>query len=602
LAKRPLRIAAFSGALGDWREALSAAVRGEPVDVLVGDYLAEVTMARIAAGFLAGPAPLALRQFYCDVFRTQLIPELEAIAARGLKVVVNAGAFNPAGLAAAVRSEVVTRGLPVKVAHTRGDNLLPRVGALAAQGALANLDTGRPLGALAEHVVAANAYIGGWGIAAALAEGADIVICGRVADASLVAGPAAWWHDWRRDDFDRLAGAVAAGHVIECGAQATGGNFSGFIELGAPTRIGFPIAEIAEDGSSIITKRAADEGAVTVDTVTAQLLYEIQGADYLNPDVVLHVDTVQLAQDGANRVRLSAIRGGPAPETTKLGCFYPNGWKTTFWAFATGLDAAAKVAWLDRQMRTVAERLALDEYHFDVLGQPAEDPATQAEATVAIRIAASAAERAELGELLGGLGSFGMGSLPGFYAEVTGEPDMRVDFWPALVPQSAIAHEAVLDDGRVIAVAPPPTRPLRAAARARTSGAASASGGETRRLPLGQLIHARTGDKGANANLGVWVRKPEAWEWLRITLTAAELSRLLGLHQDIHVERHEFPNLQGLLFVLRGCFGVSGSGNAGLDPLGKAIGEFLRARTVVIPEELARVFEAAPGGPRPESA
>jgi hypothetical protein len=543
-------------------------------------------MAMVTAGFCSLPTPTGPKSYYVDLFLQQLLPELAVLAERGIKVVVNAGAFNPAGLAEAVRVAIAERRLGLRAAYTVGDDLLPQFPRLVAEGQLNNLDTGQPIDALAQRIVAANAYMGAWGITAALTQGADIVICGRVSDASLVVGPAAWWHGWKRDDWNRLAGAVAAGHVIECGPQATGGQFSGFLDVGTPIRIGHPIAEIAEDGASVITKRAADDGAVTVDTVTAQLVYEIQGPDYLNPDVVLHVDSVKLSQEGPDRVLLSGVTGGPPPQTTKLGCFYPNGWRTFFWVYATAPDVDAKIAWFRRQMASVAEGLALDEYHFDALGRPAEDPTTQGEATVTLRIAASSQQKTELQKLRGCLGGFGMGGIPGFYGDAGGDPGARVDFWPGLVRQDLIRQQVVMDDGRTTDIPVVPTAPY----KPRRSAAAPQApfkplSGETRRIGFGDLIHARSGDKGANAYLGVWARQPRAWAWVRTYLTTSTLAQLIHLGPEVAVERFELDNLNGLLFGLHGYFGVSGSGNVGLDYFGKAIGEFLRARRVDVPVE-----------------
>lgn len=598
-ARRPVRIANFSGALGDWVEAFAVAVHGEPVDVLTGDYLAEITVAHIAGGYCAADDREGLARHYMELFLKQLIPELATLGQRRMKVVTNAGAFNPAGLAAAAREAIAAQGLSLRVAYVTGDDLLARLPELLGKSRLENMDTGQPLAPLIERTVAAHAYLGGWGIAAALAEGADIVICGRVSDASLAMGPAAWWHGWKQDDWDKVAGGIAAGHLIECSAQVAGGNYSGFTELTTPARIGFPIAEIAADGSFVVTKRAADEGTITVDTVTAQLLYEIQGPDYLNPDVVLHVDTAELTQEAPDRVRVSGVTGSPAPETTKLGCLYTNGWRGVLYAFATGGQMDAKLAWFERQMRSIADGLALDEYYFDPLGKPLEQPATQAQATVAIRIAAMAADPGELTKLRQGLTSFGLGGMPGFHAEAGPPFAMRVDFWPTLVRQAEIHQKIVLDDGRAIDVPLPPTAafdPKHRVSQHRLSQQRAAPepirlSGRTRRVPLGAIIHARGGDKGGNSNLGVWVRRPEAWDWVRANLTESTLAKLLALRRGVIVERHELGNLNGLLFVLRGYFGASAAGCAILDNLGKAVGEFLRTQIVDVPVELLPVDE-----------
>lgn len=583
--RRPLRVASFSGALGDHFGALAEAVHREPVDVLIGDYLAEMTMARIAAGFAASPSATGLRQYFVSVFLHQIVPELEAIADRGLKIVVNAGAFNPAGLAARLRSEIAARELALKVAVVDGDDVFDDAAALVAQGELAHLDTGEPAGRVLDRMVAANAYLGAWGIVAALDAGADIVICGRVTDASLVLGPAVWWHGWARTDWDRLAGGIVAGHVIECGPQAQGGNFAGFAELGVQGRLGFPIAEIAADGSSIITKRAGEGGRVTVDTVTAQLLYEVQGARYLNPDVVVHLDSVKLRQVGEDRVEMACVRGSPPPTTTKVGCFYTNGFGTILFGYATGLEVDAKVAWLREQMRSVADSLALDAYHFDPLGQPVADPATQAQATIAIRIAASAQSRGDIAKLIQGYSSFGLGGIPGFHGDGTGAPSARVDYWPGLLSQQRVPHRMTLDDGPPVAIDPPPVaEPL--AGEAPVIPSVRTLSGPTQSIEFGRLILARSGDKGGNANLGIWARDARIWPWLEAFLSTERLRDLLGLPGTVAVERTLLANVHGLVFVLRDYFGVSGSGNVGLDQIGKALGEFLRARMVDAPAEL----------------
>jgi hypothetical protein len=298
------------------------------------------------------------------------------------------------------------------------------------------------------------------------------------------------------------------------------------------------------------------------------------------------MDSVQLSQEAANRVRLSGITGGPPPETTKLGCFYPNGWRSTLWVGATGQDIDAKIGWFRRQMTSVVETLKLDEYHFDALGRPAPDPATKAEATVAIRIAASAQDRMELLKLFGGLGSFGMGGMPGFFGDASGGPEVRVDFWPGLVRQEEIRQQIVMDGGRTIDIPGVPTARYEARRRASDAPAPKSVSRQTKRVALGDIVHARAGDKGANAYLGVWARRPQAWAWVRDNLTAAELARLIDQNQDVRIERFELDNLSGLLFALNGYFGVSGSGNVQLDGFGKAIGEFLRARMVDVPVDM----------------
>jgi hypothetical protein len=309
-----------------------------PIDVLTGDYLAELTMLILWKARRKDPS-----RGYAVTFLRQLEEVLGTCLERGVKIVANAGGLNPEGLAGQITELAARLGLTARVAYITGDDLAPAIGDLQAAGhELTNLDTGLPLAKADLPVVTANAYLGGWGIATALDAGADIVICPRVTDASLVVGPAAWWHGWRRDDWDALAGAVAAGHIIECGPQATGGNYSFLDEITDRRYPGFPIAEVAADGSSVITKHEGTGGLVSVGTVTAQLLYEIGEPAYLNPDVVAHFDTMRVEQAGPHRVAVTGTRGSPPPDTLKVALNMLGGYRNTMTMVITGLDIEAK--------------------------------------------------------------------------------------------------------------------------------------------------------------------------------------------------------------------------------------------------------------------
>src|SRR3954447_14894513 len=316
----PLRIANCSGFYGDRFLALREVVSGGPVDVVTGDYLAELTLLILFRSRAKDPS-----RGYATTFLRQLEHVLGEIGDRGISVVVNAGGLAPAACADAVRALAERLGVALPVAHVEGDDLLPKINTLHAR--MPNLDTGEPLGD--RTPLTANAYLGAWGIAAALDAGADVVVTGRVTDASLVLGPAAAHFGWARDDWDALAGAVVAGHVIECGPQATGGNYAFFTEVPGLEHPGFPLAELAEDGSSVITKHPSHGGLVSVGTVTAQLLYEIGGPAYLNPDVTARFDTIQLDEVAPDRVRISGVHGVPPPPTAKVCINYEGGHRTT---------------------------------------------------------------------------------------------------------------------------------------------------------------------------------------------------------------------------------------------------------------------------------
>ncbi|MET0715568.1 MAG: acyclic terpene utilization AtuA family protein [Mycetocola sp.] len=586
---RPVRIGNFSGFLGDRFTALAEILHGGDVDIVMGDYLAEATMAGVSSlfrGNLAGQ-----QDFYAAPFLQQIEPELGFIAEKGVKVIVNAGAFNPRGLADALRVMIAEQGLDLSVAFIEGDDVLPVIPNLQTAGNLHHLDTGEPLDLSDQSLVAANAYLGGWGIVEALSAGSDIVIGGRISDASLVAGPAAWWHDWQLDDWDRLAGAVIAGHVIECGPQPSGGNFSGFESIPDRLVLGFPIAEIADDGSFVITKHEGTGGTVTVDTVTAQLLYEIQGVRYLNPDVVVHMDTIRVEQQGLNRVRVSGTTGSAASLTTKIGIFAEHGYKATFFGFVTGLQAQEKVAMLEGQLRGTVDHLGISELRIRPMGQPIDDPATQWEATMPVFISAAAETKESLQGLHAAFMGLGLSSYPGWYTDGSVNITGRTEYFPGLAPLDRLHHRVVLADGSVIDAPPVPAEAYLGQPHQDVSTVPTpVEQADDVRVPFGSIAYARSSDKGANSDLGVWTPIPEAAEWLTGFLTTERLRALLGEPDEVVIERYELPNLHGLTFVLRGHLGTSGASNLDADTLSKALSEFLRARIISVP---ARFTSAA---------
>jgi hypothetical protein len=327
---RPMRIGNCSGFYGDRLSAMREMLDGGPLDVLTGDYLAELTMLILGRDRMRDPA-----LGYARSFGRQVEECLGLALQRGVRIVSNAGGLNPAGLAARVVEIGAALGLSPRVAHVDGDDVRGLADELGLGG----------------EVLTANAYLGGRGIARALAAGADVVVTGRVTDASLVVGPAVWWHGWDDTAYDELAGATVAGHVLECGCQATGGNFSGFAEIENPAQpLGFPLAEVAADGSSVVTKHEGTGGLVSLDTVTAQLMYEVQTTAYLGPDVTTHLDSVRLSADGRDRVRISDVRGSEPPERLKVCVNELGGYRNSVELVLTGLDVEAKADWVRRQL------------------------------------------------------------------------------------------------------------------------------------------------------------------------------------------------------------------------------------------------------------
>lgn len=570
---RPVRIANCSGFYGDRISAAREMVEGGPIDVLTGDWLAELTML-----ILYKARRRNAEAGYATTFLTQMEQVLGTCVDRGIKVVTNAGGLNPAGCADRVRDIATRLGLRVSVAHIEGDDLMDRIDGLRPH--LAHLDTGEPF---TVDAVSANAYLGGWGIAEALGAGADVVVCPRVTDASVVVGPSAWWWGWSRTDWDRLAGAVAAGHVIECGAQATGGNYSFFGEIPEPAKpLGFPIAEVREDGSSIITKHPGTGGLVSVGTVTAQLLYEIGAPSYLNPDVVTRLDTVTLTDDGPDRVLISGARGEPAPATTKVCINYEGGYRNRMTFCLTGLDQEAKANWLAEQLFVRLggrERFA----HVDVRFVPAPpDGSTQEQATGRLHVTVKDPDERSVGRAFSSAAvELSLASIPGFFA--TGGPSDAQAYgvyWPALVPSDEVDQVVVLDTDSRLRIEPSPTGPASSTpiVAPRTTGAAPSP--LTAGHALGERFGARSGDKGGNANVGLWATTDGDYAWLCEWLTAERLGSLLPESQGCEIRRYELPNLRAINFVIVGYLGEGVASTTVFDPQAKGLGEFVRSRRV----------------------
>jgi len=583
---RPVRIGNASAFYGDRLSAMRDLVDQADIDVITGDYLAELTMLILWKARQKDP-----QTGYARTFLTQFEQVAGACVQRGIKVVVNAGGLNPAALARAVRSVVADAGLRLTVAHVGGDDLIPRLAELRRSGVpFAHLDTGRGFDEAGVQPVSANAYLGGWGIASALSSGADIVVTGRVTDAALVVGVGAWWHGWTRTDYDALAGAVAAGHVIECGPQATGGNYSQLREIADRRYPGSPIAELHGDGSFVITKPAGTGGLVSPGTVIAQLLYEVGSPDYLNPDVVAHFDTLTVTQEGPDRVRVSGSTGSPPPSTLKVAMNYVGGYRNSMTMVLTGLDIEDKAAWaVEELFGLLGGREQFDDVDVQLLRYDKADPASMAEATAHLRVTVKDRERAKVDRAFSNaVVELYVAGYPGFHT--TSPPSSASEFgvyWPTLVPAQLVEHIVVHADGTretiphsssadVAVTVPSPQKPH-----------GGTDFGPVTRRPLGDVVAARSGDKGGNANVGVWTDTDERWEWLRQHLTVDRFRELVGEAADFPVQRYEFANLRALNFVIVGFLGEGVASCTRPDPQAKALGEYLRALYTDIPDKLA---------------
>ena len=559
-----VRIGNCSGFYGDRVSAMREMLEGGELDYLTGDYLAELTMLILGRDRMKDPS-----LGYAKTFLRQVEDTLGLALDKGVKIVANAGGLNPAGLADALREVNTKLGLNAKIAHVEGDDLISRAD---------ELGLGSPL--------TANAYLGAWGIVEALSADADVVVTGRVTDASVIVGPAAHHFGWKRDDFDQLAGAVAAGHVIECGTQATGGNYAFFTEIPNLGRPGFPIAEINADGSSVITKHSGTDGEVSVGTVTAQLLYEITGGRYAGPDVTTRIDNAVLTQEGPDRVLISGVTGEAPPPQYKVSLNTLAGFRNEATFILTGLDIEAKAdlartqleSWLTKKPAELVWTLARTDH---------PDSDTEETASALLRCVVRDSDPKVIGRPFSAVAvEMALASYPGF--SLTAPPSNGQPygvFTPGYVDAGSVPHVAVLPDGTRVDIAPSTlTQDLEAVDEPERPEPLPPESSLS--VPLGTIAGARSGDKGGNANVGVWVRTDDQWKWLAHTLTVEMLKELLPEAADLNVTRYQLPHLRAVNFVIEGILGQGVASQARFDPQAKGIGEWLRSRHIDIPISL----------------
>jgi hypothetical protein len=582
-----LVIANMSGFYGDRLSAAAEVVRGGPIDVLTGDYLAELTMAILHKARLKDADG-----GYVTTFLRQMEEVLGECLARSIRVVANAGGLNPRGLARELERIAARLGVSPRIAVVEGDDLAPRLDDLARLGEdFAHLDRGEPLGEARGRVITANAYLGAWGIKEALDREADVVITGRVTDAALVVGPCASRFGWRRDDWDRLAGAVAAGHVLECGTQATGGNYAFFEEVPSLRRVGFPIAEVHPDGSFVITKHPGTGGLVSVGTVTAQLVYEIDSPRYASPDVTARFDSLILTQEGPDRVRVAGARGEPPPPTHKAALNLLGGYRNTVTLMLAGLDIQAKARLVEEELfEALGGRDRFASANVTLIHRPEPDPASNEDAIASLRITVTSPDRERVGKRFSAaVVEMVLASVPGITGtSPPGEASLFAIYWPTRVDSRHLRHRVTVGgESFEIEGAAPLAAPIVPVRRPAELGATEPwDAADTVHVPLGRLFGARSGDKGGNANLGVWARTPEAHAFLRAFLTSARLVELLPDLRPFPIERHELPNLLAVNFVIRGLLGDGAAASTRFDPQAKTLAEYFRAKHAGVPRIL----------------
>ncbi|CAK9780224.1 DUF1446-domain-containing protein [Cutaneotrichosporon oleaginosum] len=596
----PCRIASFSGYMGDRYDALKTQAETD-TGILFGDYLAEMNLAWRALELRKHP-----HLGYESGFLSHLKLALPAIKANRPKILTNAGALNPKGLAEETAKILSEAGIDLKVAYVEGDNLIHRLDELKAAGeTFYHLeDDERHLKGW-EHeggIASANAYVGARGVYEALKAGADVIISGRCTDASPIIAAAAWYHGWEWTNYDALAGALLAGHCIECGAYVTGGNSSGFKKyLSHYYNFSMGIAEINADGSFVVTKEKSKDGkwngVVNDVTVRSQILYEIQGNVYLNPDVQALIDDITVTDQGNDRVLVTGVRGVAPPPTTKAAICGVAGYQAEALVFATGLDVEEKFEALKLQIRqfmgdNVRNFTTWDMTQYGIAKADADEEAL---ATAMMRIFAQAKTLDAFGptkSLRGFVNPEGLGHFPGFQSQMdmrTTEPMPYIEYWPGRVQQKHLPLKVTfVGSSKTIDVPPVDiTEPLVPQKDYDSKEPLQAGAyGETTRGPLGWIVHARSGDKGGNANVGFFVRNADEYAWLKALLSKAEVQRLMGKEYDGNrIERVELPGMLAVHFVLHDYLGKGVSSTARMDSLAKSVAEFLRARYVDLPNK-----------------
>ncbi len=577
-------IANSSAFYGDRLSAAREMIQGGPIDVLTGDYLAELTMAILFRDRLKDTDT-----GFARTFLKQMEEVMGECLDRGIKVVSNAGGLNPRALAVRLEAMADSMGLHPKIAYIEGDDILERLEDLQQQGEpFVNLDKGVNLKEAGAQPIAANAYIGGWGIAKALEQGADIVVGGRITDASLVVGPAAWWFDWKQNDWDCLAGAVIAGHIIECGPQATGGNYSFFEEVPSYQDIGFPIAEIRADGSFVITKHPGTGGLVSTGTVSAQLLYEIDAPRYLNPDVIARFDSFTMTDEGNDRVLITGAHGEPPTGRAKVSMNIFNGYRNTMTVMLTGLDIEKKARRIEEDLfHALGGKDQFAATQVQLVRSEKEDPGINEEAFAQLRISVMDPDQKKVGRAFSSsVVQLVIGHMPGL--NLTSPPTngtTAIAFWPALVSCQHITQRVYIGDEH-FSVESTPADPKFEYQAPTQQKLPEVPEDRLIDVPFGRIFGTRSGDKGGSANVGVWARTTEAYAFLNEFLSVEKLKDLLADLSEFEIDRHELPNFRALNFVIKGFLGEGPAASFKMDPQAKTLGEYLRVKMIAVPESI----------------
>ena len=581
-----IKIANCSGFYGDKLSAAKDLVDGGPIDVLTGDYLAELTMAILFGQKMQRGEDKG----YVGTFLKQINQIAKSCKEKNIKIVSNAGGLNPKSMAIEIEKILKEQSIDMKVAYIDGDDLMPTISNLKKSGEeFKNIDKGKKLDESGYSPLTANAYLGAWGIKEALDKGADIVVCPRVTDAAVVIGPAAWKFNWKRDNYDALAGALAAGHIIECGCQATGGNYAFFKEVESFDNVGYPIAEIYDDGSFYVTKHPDTGGLVSTGTVTAQLLYEINSPAYVNPDVIAHFDTLKIEEVEKDKVFVSGCRGSSPPDKHKVCINLAGGFRNGMEIILTGLDIEDKAkVFTDALFNSVGGRKQFDDVSIQLHRTDKENPNSNEEAMASLLVSVKSKDQNLVGRLFSAkIIELALANIPGFFAQggVKSSGPVII-YWPALVDSKHI-KEKVHIDGEEIEVIPTSQVELEEIYYQKEPiKIKKIKKEDEKEIYFGEIYGTRSGDKGGCANLGVWAKNANSFAFLHDFLTVKKLKELLPDLNQYKIERFELANINSLNFYIHDILQDGVSSNDKKDGQAKSLGEYLRAKKVKVPQSI----------------
>lgn len=600
MTDRILRIGGASGFWGDAARATPQLLGAEGLDYIVYDYLAEITMSIMARARAQDDS----RGYALDFVSAAMQPHLAKIAGSGIKVISNAGGVNPEACADALRALIVEQGLALKVACVLGDDLLPRAGEFEAAG-VTEMFSGEAFPA-ANRLQSINAYLGAFPIARALAEGADIVVTGRCVDSAVTLGACIHAFGWQRDDLDQLAMGSLAGHILECGPQATGGNFTDWEQVRDMAHIGYPIAEIAADGSFVCTKPPGTGGLVNVGTVSEQMLYEIGDPQaYILPDVVCDFSTAILEQVGPDRVRVTGATGRPAPDSYKVSATYADQFRGGTYMTFYGIDADRKARALGEAIFEAARNSCNDfglgdfsETSIELIGaesQYGDFAAIDGSREVAMKIAAKHPEAAGIGILLKEAVGLGLATPPGLSGFAGGRPRPSpvVRLFSFTLPRDEVSVRVDVD-GVVTACNEGGGQPLDSAGITRPPAPVAQPGDDRVEVPLVRLAWGRSGDKGDKANIGIIARRPEylpyIWQALSEDVVRARFAHFLAGTAGAEVERFLLPGAHAINFLLHNVLGGGGVASIRNDPQAKGYAQLLLSCPIPVPRAMAEAL------------